>query len=204
VERKSRVKLETILRRKRVAELHFDGMTQLEIAAEVGVSRARVWQDLEAIKEDWRSEAALSFGDRQAKEVAKVDRYEREAVAAWRRSQLPAETTETSIAADGTQGRCKRTTKGQTGDAAYLNLAQGCVDRRCKILGILKDHVSIEMADEAQGMLFKHAKRDDEDGTVLPGQSADEADRVLDAPGPTPGDGFYETPGAGPGGSPIG
>ena len=80
-------------RRQQVAELYVKGWFQTAIAEELGVSQTTVCHDLKAIRKQWRESSIRDFDAARERELCKLDLLEREAWAAWQRSQEPAEST---------------------------------------------------------------------------------------------------------------
>lgn len=78
-------------RREVVADSYIQGRTQAEIARYLGVSQPTVSTDLKAIQKQWRESAIRDFDLLRERELQKLDRVEREAWAAWERSQDPAQ-----------------------------------------------------------------------------------------------------------------
>ena len=140
-------------RHERVARLYLQGQTQRQIAKVVGVSQTQVCFDLQAIREEWRKSALMNFTERQAQELAKLERLEAEAWDAWERSkaeqlQTYAETEQT-LPADGEPAaapvpRKPRTKRSKSsirktqsaGEDRFMEVILKCVERRCKMLGI--------------------------------------------------------------------
>jgi len=127
--------------RRRIAELYLEGWLQADIADEVGISQSTVSNDIGALQRDWLASSLIDFDRAKAREIAKVDKLEREYYAAWRRSCLDAETLKQKGAPSDEAGKVKtasieKTTKGQAGDPRFLQGVQWCIERRCKILGV--------------------------------------------------------------------
>ena len=127
-------RLEIVRRRQQVAELYVQGWSQSAIAERVGISQATVCDDLKCIRADWRQSAVRDFDQARDKELAKLDRIEREAWAAWERSQKPQQSA--VIQGDGAQQPTRKTLKNQNGDPRYLELAMKCIAARRAILGL--------------------------------------------------------------------
>lgn len=124
--------------RRRISDLYLQGWIQVDIAAEVGASQSTVSNDLKAIQKEWLVSSLHDFDEAKARELARIDRVEREAWAAWERSQLDAETVTEEVASDSAKKRAKRQTKteGRDGDSAFLTRVGWCIEQRCKILGL--------------------------------------------------------------------
>jgi len=66
-------------RRAQVAELYLQRMTQTEIARILGVSQPTVSRDIKAIERRWRQQAVDNLDRQKLRELAELDRMEREA-----------------------------------------------------------------------------------------------------------------------------
>src|SRR5438876_1219348 len=106
--------LEILERRTHVARRWMRGEPQHEIAQAFEVDRSTISHDLTAIRAEWLSRATGHYDKRQAEELARVDECERQAWAAWARSQEPAETLR-ARRAGGTE-TTEKVSKGQAGD----------------------------------------------------------------------------------------
>ena len=82
-------KLEIVQRRQRVAELYLQGWQQDAIAKELTIRQPMVSEDLAKIRQAWRESAIRDFDAARDLELARLDRIEREAWAAWERSKQP-------------------------------------------------------------------------------------------------------------------
>lgn len=124
--------------RRRVADLYLQGWIQADIAAETGLSQPTISRDLKAIQKEWLTSTLVDFNEAKAREIAKVDRLEREYWRAWERSCEDAETTtQKAVDTDGkTRQEAIKTAKGQAGDPRFLSGVQWCIEKRCKIMGV--------------------------------------------------------------------
>lgn len=124
--------------RRRIAGLYLEGKLQADIAEVVGISQSTVSNDLRAIQREWLESSLVDFNEAKAREIAKIDKLEREYWAAWRRSCEDAEieTSKSAVAGDKKRAEATKTTKGQSGDPRFLSGVQWCIERRCKLLGI--------------------------------------------------------------------
>lgn len=132
---------EIIRDRRRIADLYLQGWTQADIAEDVGRGIGTVNRDLKAIQAQWIDSALIDFDEAKAKELAKVDRLEREYWDAWERSKENKEvTTKEQTKGAGVVGdgkiKAQKRSEGQVGHAAFLTGVQWCIERRCKIIGI--------------------------------------------------------------------
>lgn len=135
--------------RRRTADLYLQGWLQADIAKELGNSPATVSRDIKFLQSEWQQSALVDIDAAKAKELAKVDRLEREYWEAWERSCQDAETVTQKTKGvvqrkqdeDGKfvaerPAEATKTSKGQAGDPRFLQGVQWCIDKRCKILGI--------------------------------------------------------------------
>jgi hypothetical protein len=124
-------------RRQQIATRYVHGELQASIAQGLGVSQQRISQDLMVIRQHWLASSIRDFDILKAEQLAKVDAVEREAWAAWQRSQQPREVTVTEQT-DGEKPSRKASMRreGQAGDPRFLERVQKCIDQRCEILGL--------------------------------------------------------------------
>lgn len=104
----ARKSLEVVQRRARVANMVLAGLGSLDIADRLRVSVRTVQKDLDAVTENWRSRARISYGQSIAEEIARLDSVEHAARRAWRKG----------------------------GDAAMLRIVVDCVKHRSTLLGL--------------------------------------------------------------------
>jgi len=134
-----RSKSEIARDRRRIADLYLQGRTQTSIGEEIGVHQSAVSRDLKALQAAWLKSALIDLNDAKARELAKVDRLEREYWTGWERSYEDAEIVKQK-GKPGAGGiateSIEKTSKGQAGDPRFLAGIQWCIERRCKIIGI--------------------------------------------------------------------
>lgn len=125
-------------RRQRVAAMYLEGRTQWAISRQLKAGIATVNRDLDAIRQEWLHSAMCDYNARKSQELARIDLVEREAWAAWHRSQKEKTTREEeeSSGEDSTRRTTKTRAEPRDGSAEYLRLVQWCVEQRCKILGL--------------------------------------------------------------------
>jgi len=129
--------------RREIADLYLKGWLQQEIADHINADTERdytltqqmISYDLKRLQEQWQKSALVDVDELKAKELAKVDRLEREYWRAWERSREDAETLQQVGGKDGPD-KITKTSKGQAGDPRFLQGVQWCIERRCKILGV--------------------------------------------------------------------
>jgi hypothetical protein len=143
-------------RRRRVVELYLKGFEQAAIARELHISQASVCRDLEAIDRDWRESTIRDFELVRNREVEKLDLVEREAWAAWQRSQSP---RGDAVVTENQKGQSTRKSlRHQHGYARFLDIVSKCISQRCVLLGLqpaspapeglTNDNVSLEFRRE--------------------------------------------------------
>jgi hypothetical protein len=132
-------------RRRTVASLYLRNSTQWEIARKVGCDQKTVSRDLAALRVEWKASAAQDFSERQAQELAKIDRLERVAWKGWQRSRRNAQSVHVTTTKGRTDKQGKplpdltkrvRTARGQAGDPRFLERVAWCIEQRCVLLGL--------------------------------------------------------------------
>lgn len=121
-------------RRQQVADLYLQGWTQTAIAEQLHVAQPTVCDDLQRIRKEWRESAIRDFDETRAIELLKIDRVEREAWAAWQRSQQPSQSA--VVTGDGPQKQTRRSLKHQIGDPRFLDQVSKCISQRRALLGL--------------------------------------------------------------------
>jgi predicted transcriptional regulator len=67
-------------------DLYLAGMWQSEIAKKLHISQSQVSRDIAAAHEEWAKRTTYNLDEQKAKRLAELDRLERQAQQAWRRS----------------------------------------------------------------------------------------------------------------------
>lgn len=132
-------------RRTIAGQLYLKGETQAAIAKQLGVSDRTVSTYLKDIRDEWLQSRLDAHERVQAKELARIDEIERNAWAAWERSQedavqVTAKETPGAGKKKPTPGETTTRTTAQVGDSKWLALALDCVEKRAKILGLYIQH----------------------------------------------------------------
>lgn len=168
-------------RQQRVAELYCQQKTQYEIAEIVGVTQACVCGDLGELRQRWLANSQMNMTERLSKEIATLDNLERIAMDAWLRSCEDAEEITTTKSPprlniklkDGDTLKKKTPAKptvtseitkvkGQSGNPAFIAEARQCVEKRCKLLGLLDERaVNINNNTVAADFSTLFARKDD-------------------------------------------
>ena len=128
---------------KRTAKMYLEGYTQYQISDKLKISQPTVSRILASLRDEWKESSLIDLSERKLIELAKLDTLEIEYWLAWRRSQKNAVmVTKKELGFDTVDGslvskaETATQTKGQVGDARFLDGAAKCIDRRCKILGL--------------------------------------------------------------------
>lgn len=132
---------ELMQRRARVAELYLQCHSMAAIGKMLSVSSRTVYIDICWAREQWRTRAADAIETLKQRELAKIDVIEVEAWRGWERSCKPEITkVEKTGNRPGDQGgpfdEQAVTKKGQAGDPRFLQIIDGCIESRRKILGL--------------------------------------------------------------------
>lgn len=174
------IKLNCEHRQQQVAEMYRNFKSQHEIAEILGVSQPTVCNDIAAIKEVWLKSSQMNMTERLAEEISRLDRLERLAMEAYDRScedavqitteKIPVRPKKPKGDEDGPARPTKRVTitkvseqrKGQCGNPAFLAEARACVEKRCKLLGLLDERaVNINNNSVAADFSTLFARKDD-------------------------------------------
>src|SRR6516164_9311218 len=83
---KTRTPLERERDLRETAALYLRGLTQLEIAQRLNVSRQQISYDLKVLQRRWQESALADYKAAQASALARVDELERTYREAWERS----------------------------------------------------------------------------------------------------------------------
>ena len=120
-----------------VADLYLSGQPQTEIAKQIGVVPSQVSRYLTTLQARWQAAANEMIDARKARELARLDRLEREYWRAWERSQEDAETVKQKVSGKepAAKVQAEKVSKGQSGDPRYLQGILGCIEMRLKIVG---------------------------------------------------------------------
>lgn len=127
-------KTEIAQRRKHVAELYVQGWTQMAIAEKLEIAQTTVCTDLQRLQKEWRESRLRDFDAARELEIQKLDRLEREAWAAWERSQKPSQSAE--FKDDAANTPTKKRVKNQNGDPRFLVVVHQCIASRRALLGL--------------------------------------------------------------------
>lgn len=170
ISRQHRLQIEK--RRQDISALYLQQKTQVEIAVLLGMDQQLVSYDLKAIHARWLKEAVQNLDERKALELQKIDAVEREAWAAWERSQAPRKITLTesteggeSILENGTRvpksplRKASVRREGQGGDPRFLERIQKCIDQRCAILGVGAQQDALKQAAGGLAALLDEARQ---------------------------------------------
>jgi hypothetical protein len=149
---------------RKVAELYLRGLTQLEIAQQLSVSRQQIGYDLKVLQRRWHEAGQGDFQAKKVQELAKVDALERIYWQAWDDSKKIRETTTSTTEKSGSQAdagakqtplRMKAALRKEArdGNPEFLKGVQWCITKRCAILGL--DAPSQSVLAGPDGQAFK-------------------------------------------------
>ena len=129
---------------RETAALYLRGLTQLEIAQRLNVSRQQIAYDLKVLQRRWQESGLADYGARKASALAKVDELERTYWEAWERSCQPREVS-TQEKVQGGAGRAEggRLKAGvrrekRDGNPEFLRGVERCIDMRCSLLCMVR------------------------------------------------------------------
>src|SRR5260370_34244552 len=126
---------------RETAALYWGGLTQMEIAKRLNVSRQQIGYDLKLLQQRWRESALADFDAKKAAELAKMDELERTYWEGWERScQFREVTTQEKTQGGEGQagdGRLKAGVRKEQrdGNPGFLREIERCIEMRCKIIG---------------------------------------------------------------------
>jgi hypothetical protein len=168
--RKMRNPLEREHDLRETAALYLRGLTQMEIAQRLNVSRQQIGYDLKLLQQRWQESALADFNAKKAAELAKMDELERTYWEAWERSCQFREVTtqERTQGGEGQagDGRLKAGVRKEQrdGNAEFLKGIERCIEMRCKIIGAFAAVKIAPTSPDGEGEW--HAS-DNETNTVL-------------------------------------
>jgi hypothetical protein len=130
-------RLQVQQRRTTVARLYLQQRTQEEIARAVAVDQGTICRDLKAIQAEWQRQRLDDFQRAKLRELARIDRLEREYWDAWERSchERAQTVQEKTSAPSGDRFKAGTRTEDRDGNAEFLRGVERCIELRCKILG---------------------------------------------------------------------
>ena len=138
--RNSQERFRILERRRRVAGLYLGGLRQWEIGRRLGVTQQCVAKDIQALEKEWLTSAVVDLDAARAKELARIDRLERVAWHAWRRSCRRKERASTRLEKklddDAQKGKTvtSKHTELRDGNPEYLRRVEWCITKRCELL----------------------------------------------------------------------
>jgi hypothetical protein len=138
--RNAQERFQILERRKRVAAMYLQGRKQWEIGRQLNVTQQCVAKDILALEKEWLASAVVAIDAAKAKELARIDRLERVAWRAWRRSCQRKEKATTRMERklnEDTQKAKTVTSKAtelRDGNPEYLKRVEWCITKRCELL----------------------------------------------------------------------
>jgi len=119
-----------------ITELYLRGKTQYEIAALLEISQSQVNYDLKVIQRQWRESTTMNLDEAKAKELARLDELERTFWAAWESSKTERTQARQEKNNAGATVKASMTKEQRDGNPAFLAGVMGCIEQRCKLLGL--------------------------------------------------------------------
>jgi hypothetical protein len=116
--------------KRRISDLYLEGMLQAEIAEILGIAQSTVSRDIRSLQAEWLKDAQSNFEEMKAREIAKVERLEREYYKGWRRSFGPDDLVGDKSVAEDDEPELP------SGDPRFLAGVGKCIQQRCKIQGV--------------------------------------------------------------------
>lgn len=138
----------------RIAELYLKGYTQVQIAQELGLTQPIVSRDLTTLQERWIEQTTIDFDAAKGKELARLDALEREYWQAWRRSLEQVTKTRTKRNHMGDEAIVVR--EETSGNPSFLAGVQGCIDQRCRLLGLYAPTKAVLSGDKENPIQHAH------------------------------------------------
>jgi len=124
--------------RAAITQSYLRGLTQANIAEQLGLSRQQIGYDLGKIQEGWRTQTALALDSHKAKELARLDELERIHWESWVESKQDKETLTVKTYGHGkgigTESTLRK--EGSVGNQSFLDGVLKVIHQRCKILGL--------------------------------------------------------------------
>lgn len=137
---KNQIALDISERQYQIARMYLQGVPQMRIGRQLGISQPTVSKDLKAIRTAWLESAIVDLDKRKAIELAKIDEVERNAWEQWEASKEDAREIERQVTGEENGklqlGEGKTKLKGQTGNPKFLEIVLSCIDRRAKMFGL--------------------------------------------------------------------
>jgi hypothetical protein len=121
-------------RRQRITELYLQGWSQAAIASELNIAQSTVSDDVQHVRKKWHESAVKNFDQLRALELQKLAYIEREAWAAWQRSQKPAQSA--VVSGEGAGQHTRKSMKNQIGDPRFLQQVNHCIAQRRALMGL--------------------------------------------------------------------
>ncbi len=135
---KIRKELEIEERQLKVSTYYLRGWSYRQIGLELGCGVGTVHRDIESLLSEWREQQLENTKLIVIRELTRIDTIEQEAWKGWLKSTGDSEEIieETGDSPKGPFSRNRTKLVGQSGDPRFLNVVLGCVQERCKILGV--------------------------------------------------------------------
>lgn len=136
-----------------VESLYLSGNTQADIAARIGVSQQQISKYLAKLQSAWLARLGEKLESAKGRELARLDRLEREYWDAWERSKQNIPTTANKaktvtveayteaglMEVPALEREWTHTERGQVGNPSFLQGVRDCIEMRMRIVGGFAD-----------------------------------------------------------------
>jgi len=119
-----------------IAEMYLGGALQTEIAEKLGITQARVSQELKVIQKEWERRYAGTIHQLKMRELTKIDALELMYLDQFEKSINLSRVTREEKRGNKESYTKERVEENELGDPRYLQGIQWCIEQRCKLLGL--------------------------------------------------------------------
>lgn len=144
--------------RVKITALLLRGWSQKEIALELDMTASMVCREVKELRAEWIEETKVNLDEALATELTRIDRIEREAWEAWEESKKPAKVESQSV----TEGQAQKVSvrrQHRTGDKRYMDIIMWCAEHRAKLLGLVKNNLTVK-GDPDQPIQHVHSAKE--------------------------------------------
>lgn len=141
----------------RISEMLVQGLSQKEIAQELGLSKYTVCRDIKRIEKLRLKLMCKNLDAVRAREIAKLDLMEKEAWAAWNKSKQPR--TSKSVTKGTMLNKAQVKIEERVGDKGFMDIILECQARRAKLQG-LDAPARVDLTSDGQPIAIAVTKMD--------------------------------------------
>jgi transcriptional regulator with XRE-family HTH domain len=134
----------------KAAELYLRGLTFVQIAEQLDITRQTASEYLKEAREIWKDRASAAITAHLYEAIAKLDSVEIAAWDGWDRSMRDAvqTTTEDIDRPDSAETKLKIVRVPQAGNPAFLKIIADTIRQRCELLGLLDPEIRESLNQE--------------------------------------------------------